>query len=72
MKHKNLMEKVGRLLAGGWDDLSEIMTIFERLGKTVDYDLIIQYVQMRRLPVNSLLTTTCLTSIGRIIALKIF
>ena len=35
--------------ARGWDDLSEIMTIFERLGKTVDYDLIIQYVQNEKI-----------------------
>lgn len=31
--------------ARGWDDLSDIMGIFERLGKAVDYDLIVQYVQ---------------------------
>lgn len=31
--------------ARGWDDLSGIMGIFERLGKQVDYDLIVQYVQ---------------------------
>lgn len=31
--------------ARGWDDLSDIMGIFERLGKQVDYDLIVQYVQ---------------------------
>ena len=35
--------------ARGWDDLSEIMTIFESLGKTVDYDLIIQYVQNEKI-----------------------
>ena len=31
--------------ARGWDDLSDIMKIFETLGKTVDYDLVVQYVQ---------------------------
>lgn len=31
--------------ARGWDDLSEIVSVFERLGKPVDYDLIVQYVQ---------------------------
>ncbi len=31
--------------ARGWDDLSDIMRIFEKLGKTVDYDLVVQYVQ---------------------------
>ena len=31
--------------ARGWDDLSDIIKIFEKLGKTVDYDLIVQYVQ---------------------------
>ncbi|MEG0324577.1 MAG: ATP-binding protein, partial [Raoultibacter sp.] len=31
--------------ARGWDDLSDIMVLFERMGKPVDYDLIVQYVQ---------------------------
>ena len=31
--------------ARGWDDLSEIMRVFESMGKTVDFDLIVQYVQ---------------------------
>lgn len=31
--------------ARGWDDLSEIMRVFEGMGKTVDFDLIVQYVQ---------------------------
>lgn len=33
------------ITARGWDDLSDIIKIFERLKKTVDYDLIVQYVQ---------------------------
>ncbi len=35
--------------ARGWDDLSEIISIFEALDKTVDYDLIIQYVQNEKI-----------------------
>ncbi|MEG0015614.1 MAG: AAA family ATPase, partial [Gordonibacter sp.] len=31
--------------ARGWDDLSDIIGVFERLGKPVDFDLIVQYVQ---------------------------
>ena len=31
--------------ARGWDDLSDMMGVFERLGKAVDYDLVVQYVQ---------------------------
>lgn len=31
--------------ARGWDDLSDMMGVFEQLGKRVDYDLIVQYVQ---------------------------
>ncbi|WP_139652898.1 ATP-binding protein [Raoultibacter phocaeensis] len=31
--------------ARGWDDLSDMMAVFEELGKTIDYDLIVQYVQ---------------------------
>ena len=31
--------------ARGWDDLSDMMGIFEQLGKPVNYDLIVQYVQ---------------------------
>ena len=35
--------------ARGWDDLSDIMGVFEKLGKPVDYDLIIQYVQNEKI-----------------------
>ena len=31
--------------ARGWDDLSDMMGVFERLGKPVGLDLIVQYVQ---------------------------
>ena len=31
--------------ARGWDDLSDMMGVFEQLGKPVDFDLIVQYVQ---------------------------
>lgn len=31
--------------ARGWDDLSDMITVFEKLNKPVDYDLIVQYVQ---------------------------
>lgn len=31
--------------ARGWDDLSDMIGVFEQLGKRVDYDLIVQYVQ---------------------------
>ncbi len=35
--------------ARGWDDLSDIIVLYERLGKTVNYDLISQYVQNDRI-----------------------
>lgn len=35
--------------ARGWDDLSDIIVLYEQLGKTVDYDLISQYVQNDRI-----------------------
>lgn len=35
--------------ARGWDDLSEIISIFEKLGKAIDYDLIVQYVQNEKI-----------------------
>ena len=35
--------------ARGWDDLSEIIDIFEKLGKQIDYDLIIQYIQNEKI-----------------------
>lgn len=31
--------------ARGWDDLSDMMLMLEKLGKEVNYDLIVQYVQ---------------------------
>lgn len=31
--------------ARGWDDLSDMVKTFELIGKTVDYDLVAQYVQ---------------------------
>lgn len=35
--------------ARGWDDLSDIMRVFEQLGKPIDYDLIVQYVQNEKI-----------------------
>lgn len=35
--------------ARGWDDLSEIIGIFEKLGKQIDYDLVIQYIQNEKI-----------------------
>lgn len=31
--------------ARGWDDLSDMIGVFEKLGKSVDADLVVQYVQ---------------------------
>lgn len=35
--------------ARGWDDLSEVITIFEKLGKEIDYDLLVQYIQNEKI-----------------------
>jgi len=38
--------------ARGWDDLSQIITLYERNGLTVDEDLIGQYLQYRKISKN--------------------
>ena len=35
--------------ARGWEDLSEVIYAYEKLGITADYELIVQYIQMPRI-----------------------
>lgn len=49
--------------ARGWEDLSQVMKVYEQLGFAIDYDFVVQYLQDGRLPAILLLIMNCTISI---------
>lgn len=51
----------------GWEDLSRLIRVYEKLEKTVDKDVVVQYIQHPRLPEISPAIWNFSTSTVRII-----
>lgn len=49
--------------ARGWEDLSQVMKVYEQLGFAIDYDFVVQYLQDGEIARDLLLIMNCTISI---------
>ncbi len=50
----------------GWEDLSRMMEVYERLGKSITADLVGQYIQHERISREFAEITNCIKNTSRI------